>query len=212
MNYTASRTAKTIRINDEVYRRPKVASGEPTWRIRKRWDGRVGHPRQVGYLIERELEEHRFRVKAAPFKDQAGSLNGVATFQLRVTAKRDAWVFSLPQLVLGIVTLPLLIGIPLIEAAFGGASMGVKVKYEGEEYLAGAKDEAVRAERAVVIADCRVDLVGWIRWWPWRIFRDEKTVNNLARGVDELLDSLQGALPNLRVDPNAHRPAIEPSR
>ena len=212
MTYTASETAKTIRMNDEVYHRPKVASGEPTWRIRKRWDGRVGHPRQVGYLIERELEEHGFRVQADPFKDQAGSLKGVATFQLRVTAKKDAQVFSLSQLLLGIVTLPLLIGFPLIEAAFGGASMGVKVKYEGEEYLAGAKDEAVRAERAVVIADCRVDLVGWIRWVPWRIFRDKETVNNLARGVDELLDSLQRALPDLRVGPSAHRPAFEPSR
>ena len=89
------------------------------WRIHWRWEGTAGHPRQFADSLVRILEDRRYVVALAEGALQGAPLSNVADFEGMAVAQKKQSVSAAAKenralLIVGIVLLPVLIGLVLI--------------------------------------------------------------------------------------------------
>ncbi len=170
------------------------------------WQGRVGHPRHVGYEIDKILRRRKIRIRSHMFGDKPAVIRDVATFQARLKARRTARDFSRKQAWIGIglilTVLPIIVGLWILRGAGRGPVLHVLVTYQGEEYGTRAKEPTFtpeETERVGVISDCRLDVRAWIKWSDWRWFRNDGVKRRLAAQAESVVADIQAMLPTLVV-------------
>lgn len=132
-----------------------------------RWEGRSGHPRQLADVLGQVLEDRFYNVETAGNDIQAEALANVGEFQGKIVAKRqgsrweafrERWAYAL----IGLILLPLFVGIFLIIAAFAPRRYYIGLYWRGEVYTASGRVESASwgIERANVISDVRLTIRG----------------------------------------------------
>ena len=132
-----------------------------------RWEGRIGHPRQLLSGVRGMLEDLGFTATSA-LEDSQGPMRDVSYFHGIVIAKKEMEWVDLRLLLLALITVPILVGIWLFPQATRRRRALVTVEVEGETYWAGAKGEEQRGggtanrttytERSGVIGETRIAL------------------------------------------------------
>lgn len=173
-----------------------------TGRVRWRWEGRIGHPAQLGALVANLLEDAGYQVHRN-FWDRPGALRDTAFFEGAVEAEQEVRHIEWMQVPLGVVLSPLVIGVWLLRGALTGPTARVAVNYEGEEYWASARDSQATgglvAEHAGVLSDVRVALRVEQRWPRWRLFHPRKASQRLASDLESVASMVQWEIPKLEV-------------
>lgn len=162
----AERPAKASAFDDLQATAQAVTLAMPSSIMR--WEGRVGHPRQLLSGMRGMLEDLGFTATSA-LEDSQGPMRDVSYFRGVIVAKKEKEWVDLRLLLLAIITVPLVVGIWLFPKATRRRRALVTVEVEGETYWAGAKGEEQRGgggtanrttytERSGVIGETRIAL------------------------------------------------------
>ncbi len=135
--------------------------------IKRRWEGRIGHPRRLMGVARALLEDRGYEVLTG-YDDESAPMRDTSYFQGSITARLDYRKTNSWLLVLGVTTLPLIMGYWIMKAANGLERSLIQVDFEGESYHVGAREErtmqassqerSAYAERTGVISDIRIVL------------------------------------------------------
>jgi len=134
-----------------------------------RWTGTTDHPRQLtdtlrlaleqaGFMVDVVVEGEPKREVLGEVADFDGSISGVSNENMSSALKRK-W----PWLALGVLLLPVLVGLLLIRYALRPRTYAVQLSWRGEMYEAAASSER-RGEsresesRARIVSDVRLEL------------------------------------------------------
>jgi hypothetical protein len=141
------------RLNERV---AKLSRGKPL-----RWEGRIGHARQVLSGLRALLEDLGFTAVSS-LDDSQGAIRDVSYFEGIVIGKKEASRLDFLAILFGLITLPLLLGFWVLGKASIKQRALIALYIEGESYLTGARGEdawgggQVYAERTGVIGDVRL--------------------------------------------------------
>ena len=133
------------------------------WPIHWRWEGTTGHPRQLADMLAEVLEDRGYTVSLAEGDLQGEPLENIAHFEGAAVAKRkqptskalrEKWI----ALAVGILLLPILIGLVLIWIAFRPRRYCIGLHWRGEAYAAGKHGEIPggQADRVSTVSDARL--------------------------------------------------------
>ena len=164
---------------------PFVASSPEEWlTIKKRWEGRIGHPRKLIGSTRAALEDLGY-VVIGSYNDETAPMRDTSYFEGTIVARLDQQKTNHWLLALGLITLPLIVGYWIIKAAPELKRSLIKISFEGESYSVGAREGRVfqgnahgrsaYAEKTGVVSDIRVNLKAGV---------------GAAKGEDELKDGV----------------------
>lgn len=170
------------------------------WPIKWRWEGTSGHPRRMTDNFSQALEDEGFTCELADVPISQGPLGNVGEFegaliarwrQPRLTALKRKWFAA----AVGIVLVPVIIGIFMIKYALDGRRQFVALDWRGEAYptTARAGQANFGAERTGIVTDVRVTMRGAVVD-AGRMVNDHSA---LQPKLDRLQWKLQHSLTNL---------------
>ncbi|MBI4282992.1 MAG: hypothetical protein HY663_00820 [Chloroflexi bacterium] len=161
-----------------------IPTPEELFFIKRRWEGRIGHPRKLMASTRAALEDLGYSVVGS-YDDKTAPMRDTSYFQGTIVAKFDQQKTNYGLLILGLVTLPVIVGYWIIKAAPEVKRSLIRIVFEGESYYVGAHEgrlvqesvqgRSAHTERAGVVSDIRVTLKAGI---------------GSAQGEDELKDGL----------------------
>ena len=139
------------------------------WPVEWRWEGTSGHPRRITDNFVQALEDEGFTVDLADVPVTQGPLGNVGEFEGAIVARwrqpslsalRRKWFAA----AVGVVLLPLIVGVFIIKYALDGRRHLVAIDWRGEAYPTTARAGQVNfgAERTGIVSDVRVTLRGAI--------------------------------------------------
>ena len=139
------------------------------WPVEWRWEGTSGHPRRITDNFVQALEDEGFTVDLADVPVTQGPLGNVGEFEGAIVARwkqpslsalRRKWFAA----AVGVVLLPVIVGIFIIKYALDGRRHLVAIDWRGEAYptTARAGQANFGAERTGIVSDVRVTLRGAI--------------------------------------------------
>lgn len=140
-----------------------------TWPVQWRWEGTSGHPRRMTDNFVQALEDEGFTVDMADVPIAQGPLGNVGEFegaliarwrQPALSALRRKWFAA----AVGILLLPVIVGIFMIKYSMDGRRHVVALDWRGEAYPTTARAAQVNfgAERTGIVSDVRVTMRGAI--------------------------------------------------
>ena len=135
------------------------------WPVQWRWEGTSGHPRRITDTLVQTLEEEGFAVGLADVPVKWGPVGSVGEFDGAIVARRrqssaEAVRRKWFAAAVGVVLVPVVVGIFMVRYALDGRRLHVAVDWRGEAYSATARADkgGFGAERAGIISDVRVTL------------------------------------------------------
>jgi hypothetical protein len=136
----------------------KLRRGKPL-----RWEGRIGHARQVLSGLRAVLEDLDF-TPVSSLDDSQGPIRDVSYFEGIIVGKKETSRLDFLTILFGLITLPLILGFWVLGKASVKQRALVILRIEGESYWTGARGEDARgggqvyAERTGVLGDVRLAL------------------------------------------------------
>lgn len=190
----------------------ELRAEQESWPVRWRWEGTSGHPRRMADSFAQAFEEQGFSVDMAEGPMQPGPLENVAEFegvlvararQARSEALRERWAAA----VLGVLLLPVLVGLFLLRFALDGRRNGISLEWRGEAYSTRARADqgGFGAERSGVVSEVRLTM----RVAAFEGGQLRKDAPGLQPAVDALQHRLNAALPALAPAVSSEREARE---
>ena len=187
------------RLNERIV---QLSRGKPL-----RWEGRIGHARQVLSGLRALLEDLGF-TPVSSLDDSQGAIRDVSYFEGFVVAKKEASRLDVLAILFGLITLPIVLGFWILGKASVKQRALVALHIEGESYWTGARGEDTRgggqvyAERTGVIGDVRLALRSVYgppsetsEFEVRRVGGDDWT--RLDRAVDEIAREIERRWPDL---------------
>ena len=141
---------------------------QETWQVFWRWEGTSGHPRRIADKLADILEDQGYAVRVAEGQMRQEPIATVADFEGALIAERrqsvqEALAEHRFYVIVGILLLPLLLGLFFLWSAFQTRRTCFGIHWRGETYLAAARggSERFSAERSALISDVRLTLRGF---------------------------------------------------
>lgn len=182
------------------------------WPVRWRWEGTSGHPRRMTDNFVQALEDEGFSVDVVDVPIAHGPVGNVGEFEGALVARwRQPSLSALKRkwfaAAVGVVLIPVIVGIFMIKYALDGRRHVVGLDWRGEAYptTARAGHANFGAERTGIVTDVRVTMRG-------AVVDADRMVNDLANlqpKLDRLQWKLQHCLANFTV-PTPLAPGASP--
>ena len=127
-----------LQPNNIVSEIPQSSNSE--FPIKKRWEGRIAHPRRLVSSMKANLEDLGYKVKAN-YEDQAGPVRDTSYFEGNISAKQDYESRNKVLFILGILSLIIVIGYWILKKSNRIEQSLIKIEFEGESYYVEARQE-----------------------------------------------------------------------
>ena len=181
------------------------------WHIHWRWDGTTGHPRQLVDTLVEVLQDRGYTVSLEEGELQAEPLENIAHFEGAAVSERrqpisealrEKWII----LAVGILLIPILIGLVLIWIAFRPRRYCIGLHWRGEAYAAGKQGEIPggQADRVSTVSDARLTVrlaSGYTIPGPGRVSPPEQhpvTVHmDFQEDLDTVVHRVEAILPQI---------------
>ncbi|MCY4624551.1 MAG: hypothetical protein OXC99_06090 [Chloroflexi bacterium] len=170
------------------------------WPVQWRWEGTSGHPRRITDNFMQALEDEGFTVDLADVPITQGPVGNVGEFegalvarwkQPSLSALKRKWFAA----AVGLVLVPIIVGIFMIKYALEGRRHVVGLDWRGEAYSTTARAGQVNfgAERTGIVTDVRVTMRGAVLDAGRRV----NDLTNLQPKLDRMQFKLSHSLTNL---------------
>jgi len=135
--------------------------------IKKRWNGRIAHPRRLISSMKANLEDLGYQVETN-YNDEPGPVRDTSYFQGNIIANQFHQNRNTLLFIIGILTIIIIVGYWIVKISNKQQQSLIEIEFEGESYFVEARQEhtmnipyekrSTYSERTGVVSDISITL------------------------------------------------------